>query len=199
MKALYNTYKNNISNSLITKKIIFVSQQNGLSEDIQYVLVKLFDYMQTKKLCGACHALSAVLYVALCELGEKPDLYIGECYNPNVPPFDHSWVVLNNKIIDIAIYFPLFEIVNSISGVIVMDIDVVSQEKTKTIYGYKTKAGLGSEATHILSVPFVTYMDNFPFEDGGLWSVVKKILPQSFKSDNDAIKNKYTNVSRIVV
>ena len=176
MKVRINSQNNSISNNLIRRRIQTISQENGLSKEVQTVLVNLFDYMMNKQMYGCCHAFSQVLYVALCELGEKPQLYVGECYNFKEKPFDHSWIVLNSKVIDIAIYMPLTQKCNSITGVVIMDIDTATQMKHNTQYGYKTGLGLEDTTKEVLKTPFVEYMNKCPFEHNGLWTVVRRIL-----------------------
>ena len=129
MKAMINQNNGDISNNLIVKRIQTISQKNDLSKDVESVFVNLFNYMIKRKMYGCCHAFTSALYVALCELGEQPQLYIGECYNKKDKPFDHSWLLLNAKIVDIAIYMPLTQKCNSITGAIIMDIDTITQKK----------------------------------------------------------------------
>lgn len=197
MKARVNRQDSGISNNLIRKRIQMIAQENGLSEQVQFVLVNLFDYMMKKHMYGCCHAFSSALYVALCELGESPQLCVGECFNPKEKPFDHSWVLLNGKVIDIAIYMPLTQRCNSITGVVIMDVDTVTRAKSDTEYGYKTGLGFGYETEVVINTPFEEYMNAYPFERNGLWAVVKMILPDTIEFDIDKAKVKYANTERI--
>lgn len=199
MKARINRQSNGVSNNLIRKRLQTIAQENGLSKDVQTVIVNLFDYMINKQMYGCCHAFSSALYVALCELGEQPQLCVGECYNAKEKPFDHSWIVLNGKVIDIAIYMPLTQKCNSITGVVIMDIDTVTQAKHDTQYGYETGLGLGYETDIVNNMPFVDYMNDYPFEVGGLWTLVKKILPDTFVFDVNEAKQKYADTERVYV
>lgn len=199
MRARLNHQNKGLSNNLIRKRICTISQENGLSENVQTVLLNLFDYMMRKQMYGCCHAFSSALYVALCELGENPQLCIGECLNPKEKPFDHSWVVLNEKIIDIAIYMPLTQKCNSVTGVIIMDIDTATQSKYDTKYGYKTGLGFGYETEVVAHTPFAEYMNACPFEIGGLWTLVKMILPDTIDFDVDNAKAKYADTERVFV
>ena len=198
MKA--KVYHNNsgISNNLTRKRIKKISQENGLSEQVQSVLTNLFDYMVRKEIYGGCHAFSSALYVALCELGETPQLCVGECFNPKDKPFDHSWIVLNGKVIDIAIYMPLPQICNGLTGVVIMDIDTATQTKADTKYGYETGLGFGYETELAIHTPFVDYMTAYPYECDGLWTVVKMILPDTVSFNVQKAKAQYANVTRII-
>ena len=46
---------------------------------------------------------------------------------------------------------------------------------------------------------FVDYMDLFPFEKGGLWTLVQKILPDGYVLDINAARKKYANTKRIIL
>lgn len=198
MKARVNRQSGGISNNLVRKRIQTIAKENGLSEQIQFVLLNLFDYMMKKQIYGCCHALSSALYVALCELGESPQLYVGECFTSKEEPFDHSWITLNGKIIDIAIYMPLSQKCNSVTGVVVMDIDTSTQKKVDTQYGYETGLDFDYETKVLIQTPFVEYMNAYPFERNGLWTVVQMILSDTFEFDVNTIKDKYANTERII-
>lgn len=198
MKARVNSHNNAISNNLIRKRIQTIAQENGLSEQVRSVLVNLFNYMIAKSLYGGCHALSSVLYVALREIGESPQLCIGECFNPKENAFDHSWITLNDKIIDLAIYMPLSHRRNTVTGVVIMDIDTATKTQTNTKYGYATGSGFGCDAKNTLHTPFVEYMNAYPLEHNGLWNVVKIILPDAVDFDIDKAKTIYANTKRVV-
>ena len=125
-------------------------------------------------------------------MGESPDICIGECRNKVI--FDHSWIVLNGKIIDVAIAMPLIRA--AATGVVVADIDTANMQKMKTEYGISDGMGLDNLANMITIVKFTEYMDNFPYEPDGLWGVVRKILPDKYPFDIETARQKYANVQR---
>ncbi len=92
-----------ISDKLMKKRITTNILQNGYSEDMALIVSNLYDYMRQKKLFGCCHAFSSVLYVALTESGYNPVLYIGECQTDETNQYDHSWITIDEKIIDLPI------------------------------------------------------------------------------------------------
>lgn len=186
----------NLSDDEIINRIREVSESAGLSEEVQEVLVRLYAYMMNLPLYGGCHALSSVLYVVLSELGESPELCIGECLNPNEKPFDHSWVLLDGKVIDLAIYLPLSQKPNSISGVVVMDTDISTMSRHNTIYGYVTGLGLGSSCDIPMMLPFDKYMDAYPYGDRGLWGVVEGVLEGILMFDIAKAREKYKGTVR---
>ena len=62
--------------------------------------------MKIKDYRGFCHASASILCVCLTEIGLSPKLYIGE-ENISNKYFDHSWIGLDNKVIDLAVALPL--------------------------------------------------------------------------------------------
>ena len=81
-------------------------ETNGYDDRFADVLCNLYKYMQQKQWWGACHASCSALYVALSELGYSPKLCIGEMMGQGLY-FDHSWIELDGKIIDMAISMTL--------------------------------------------------------------------------------------------
>lgn len=86
----------------IHDRIKQVVKESGYNEDIGNVLANMYRYMERKQWWGACHASCAALYVCLSELGYKPKLCIGEVLGQGLY-FDHSWISLDDKMIDLAI------------------------------------------------------------------------------------------------
>lgn len=170
-----------------------VSSQ-GYKEDVADVLCNLIRYIKEKQWMGACHASASVLYVAFSELGYDVKLFVGEVQKLGEKPFDHSWITLDGKIIDIAVIMTLLGGA-PISDAIVLDKNIRTKQKYDIEYGIVTGIGLGVEARTILSVPFVDYMDAFPFEIGGLWGVVDKVFPMHL--ERAYLKEKYKDVKRI--
>lgn len=188
--------ENGLSNDEIILRIREVSQAAGLSEEVQTVLERLYLYMMEHRLCGGCHALSSVLYVALSEIGESPELCIGECFNLYVNPFDHSWVLLDGKVIDLAIYLPLSRKPNSISGVVVMDTDIITMHVKETLYGYVTGLGLGPACDIPRMMSFDRYMDSYPYGINGLWGVVAEVLEGIVDFDISRARERYKDTVR---
>ena len=189
----------NISNNRIKDNMKKIIHESGHSVDVENIIIPLYDYMMSLKFFGGCHALSSVLYVALCELELHPELYIGECQLKGETPFDHSWISLEGKIIDLAIYMPLNQKINSISGPIIFDVDAITSNKTKLEYGINTGLPMNDETQIVINTDFCDYMSGFPVEFGGLWSVLKKIMPQSYDFNLLALKKKYKGTTRQVV
>lgn len=83
-------------------------------EQIDRVARLLYGYARERELLGACHELSALGYVLLCEQGVAVELCIGVAYSPHAPfvgvdgvAFDHSWLeVMDGEPLDIACSAP---------------------------------------------------------------------------------------------
>ena len=159
---------------------------NQYPEILANTIYILYSYIKKNNWQGACHASCAALYVALVELGFSPNLRAGEV-DAHEFIFDHSWIELDGKIIDVAVAFNL--IGRQISNVIVLDVDIFTKAPSKNIYGTSRGSGLDADASLATSVPFCMYMDNFPDAPNGLWSVVEHLL--GHKVDIAALRAKY--------
>lgn len=188
-----------ISDKLMKKRITTNILQNGYSEDMALIVSNLYDYMRQKKLFGCCHAFSSVLYVAITESGYNPVLYIGECQTDETNQYDHSWITIDEKIIDLAIYMPLTQKINSVTGPIVLDTDMVTMKKYNSTYGINTGLPFSSETQQVIRLPFVQYMDAFPFEKNGLWGAYSLVVPLHLQKDMQYLKQKYAAVKRTLI
>ena len=79
-----------------------IVKAKGYDENIADVLCNLMQYMKEQQWIGACHATTAVMFVALSEMGFSPKACVGEVKDDVVGFFDHSWIELDDKIIDLA-------------------------------------------------------------------------------------------------
>ena len=149
------------------------------------------DYIKTKQLQGACHSSSSVLYVALSELGYRPSLSIGEVSGDKLP-FDHSWIELDGEIIDLAISYTL-DNGRAASEPIVLSKNIRFGIPPSLEYGV-TYLGLNGEALQVYRMPFVDYMDMYPYEKNGLWTVVQRVLDNDV--DIKALRDKYKDTKR---
>lgn len=164
--------------------------------DLADVLCNLVQYIHRKGWMGACHSSTAILYVALSEMGYKPEICIGEVGCPWLNPFDHSWIVLDGKVIDIAVIMTLLG-GRPVSDAIVFDKNIRTGEQYYFEYGIETGLGLDTETQVVLQYQFGEYMDAFPDEVNGLWGVVDIITDHKY--DINDLRNKYRDVKRTLV
>lgn len=170
--------------------------EEGYDESVGDLLCNLFRYMKNKNWNGACHSSSAVLFVALSEMGYTPSLCVGEV-SSLVGVFDHSWIVLDKKVIDLAIAIPLMTQYNNNQKPIIFNKDSLTESEANVQYGIKGSTGLDQIAQKIISTDFTEYMNNYPDEDNGLWGVVKIILNKNV--DIKELKNKYSDTKWEVI
>ena len=85
------------------KEIISI---NGYTKEMSEIIMKMYEYINKNQWWGACHVCSSVLYVLLSEIGYKPNLCAGEVKCKRYL-FDHSWIEIDKKIIDLAISMTL--------------------------------------------------------------------------------------------
>lgn len=178
--------------SMSDKSLIYaIVNDSGYDESLASVLSNVNDYIKEKQLRGACHSSSSVLYVALSELGYRPSLMIGEVSGDKMP-FDHSWIELDGEIIDLAINYTM-DNGRAASEQIVLGNNIRFGTSPNLEYGV-TYLGLNGEALQVYKMPFVEYMDKYPYEKNGLWTVVQRVL------DNDveikALRDKYKDTER---
>lgn len=185
-----------VSDNLLKKRIQSIVADKGYHKSIADSISDLYSYMRSKRFIGGCHALSSVLYVVLSELGQNPSLCIGECEKRGLKSFDHSWICVDEKVIDLAIYMPLTMPINSVSGPVVFNVDIVTMMPTETIYGLNTGLPLSDETELVINTPFVEYMSRFPGERGGLWTLARQILFPYLQITPESLIKKYSDVTR---
>lgn len=167
--------------------------QSGYSQEVADCLAGMMRYMIEKQLIGACHATASALYVALSELGLHPQLCIGEVLTEQMA-FDHSWLLVDGKIVDLACYMTLAGMGLPVSYPIVFGKNAVMGTPPDLDYGARSGQGLDETTERILRMPFQLYMDCFPYEENGLWDVVARILPHDIIAAE--LRSKYRDVKR---
>lgn len=170
-----------------------VEKQNAYSDELANIIINLYKYIYQKNWWGACHATASVLYVALKEKGLNPVLCIGEVRKGS-HLFDHSWIELDGKIIDLAICMTMQNGM-ALNAPVILNIDLDSKQKHNIKYGVKV-FGLNEPALSISKRSFNEYMDAYPDNKKGLWGIVETIL--NINIDIKLFKEKYKNVKRKV-
>lgn len=174
---------------MLDEQIVEAVKNAGYEEKISNVLAKLMNYMEKNQWIGACYATSTVLYVCLKELGYEPKLCIGEAFTEFPAPmsFDHGWIELDGKIIDLACSMTLLGGC-PVSQPVIFDKEILSNELHHIKYGIY-KRGLDLEAKQVMSLPLNKYMPGFPNEKGGLFGVVNIVLNRKGSIKN--LRDKY--------
>jgi hypothetical protein len=130
----------------------------------------------------------------LSEFGYKPDLCIGEVLGQGLY-FDHSWISLDDKMIDLAISMTLLGGAPA-SGVIIFGKDIKTGLPPVLDYGVPGR-GIEDQAKFVMELPFNQYMDSFPDEKDGLWGVVREVL--STDINIPSLREKYKDTKRVLI
>lgn len=170
-----------------------ISTENYNSQ-ISDVICNLIRFMYDTTWIGACHATASVLYVALNELGYNVELYTGEVAGRGIAPFDHSWITLDGKIIDIAVIMTLMGGL-PISEPIILNKNIATGGASDLDYGIESPYGLDEDTKWIISLSLTEFMDKYPEDKNGLWSIVNKVSPLTY--DINALRAKYSTYHRI--
>ena len=169
-------------------------KESGYNEDIGNVLANMYRYMERRQWWGACHASCAALYVCLSEIGYKPKLCIGEVLGQGLY-FDHSWISLDDKMIDLAISMTMLGGAPA-SGVIILGKDIKTGLPPILDYGVPGR-GIEDQAKFVMELPFNQYMDSFPDEKDGLWGVVREVLCADVNIPS--LREKYKDTKRVLI
>lgn len=164
-------------------------------DDIISVFFELLKFIDKKRWAGACHAVSAIFYILLCEKGIKPVLCLGEAQAPS-GYFDHSWIEIDDKVYDVAVYLTLNE--TMIYPPVIKGINVASKALTEGRYGVKSGFNRDIHAQMIKSIPFNDYLDKFPEHRDGLLGYIKEIgIEAGLNLNIDMLKEKYKDTKWI--
>lgn len=185
-QSKYVKYGANIFNSIRT-----IVQKEGYTTEIADILCNLLQYMYEIKWTGACHATTAVLYIALSELGFNPVPCIGEVFSDKCVYFDHSWIEIDGKIIDLACSMPLPGFEPS-SKPIIFDLDSYDGSRYSADYGCYYR-GLDTIGSRIMEQGIVNYMNAYPNSENGLWDIVQKVMNCNININE--LKRKYHDSS----
>ncbi|MDE6846593.1 MAG: hypothetical protein K2J99_12640 [Lachnospiraceae bacterium] len=172
-------------------RITNIVRAQGYDEQLAVFLWTMLKYMRNEHWRGACHAACSIMYVALSEMGYHVDLCLGEV-RAEAFCFDHSWILLDGRIIDLTAGMILVGGV-SVSAPIILNMDIRTDQKYTFQYGIY-RSGLDRETEIVRDMPFVEYMDNYPKFKNGLWEVLAQVFPGEI--DIRSLREKYMDVER---
>ena len=104
----------------------------------------LYRLMTQKQWFGACHATTAMMFAFAKKIGIDAIPCIGECEQEGYPPFDHSWLLIDNKEYDLAISMPFN--LDMAKGPVIASIDTRTNKNVDMKYGI-TYMGLDEQAS----------------------------------------------------
>lgn len=167
-----------------------IVRENQGADVVKNVFYKMYEIQGREKWEGACHATSALMYIALKEAGIPVHLCLGQVEGPakcGWMSFDHSWIEVDNKVIDIAINSGLNGIVNS--EPILYGKQIYSLKESEFIYGIPIK-NLKQVALKITEMSITQYMN------GGnrLWNILEEICNYAgVNFDIEMMKKRYND------
>lgn len=162
-------------------------------DEISNAFFVVSDFLKENPIQGACHLISSIFYILLKEQDVECDLCIGEV-RAHFGVFDHSWVQVNDDIYDIAIQIHL-------SGIeddpVFAGYDLGTGKETESIYGIGNGSGLDADASLVLNMPFVEYLDGAPVK---VWNITRNLLRKlNVTKSADELREKYKNTERILI
>lgn len=158
-----------------------------------YRLKKTFfnvlSFIDEKNWQGACHATTAIMFVLLREQGIEAEACLGEVSKDSII-FDHSWIEVNNEVVDAAVANTLVEGIHF--PPVLLGRDLSSGEKSELRYGSDMGSGLDPMARQIAQMPIGEYMQAFPDNQDGLWGIAKQLAKrQNLKFSTPAVKKRW--------
>jgi len=150
------------------------------AEKLEIIYFELIDFMEKKDWRGACHESCGIQYVLLTELGIQCTWRVGEVkhktkmqYNSPVL-FDHSWILIDEEIFDIAIYKSNFPELDS--PPIIRNINISTLQAPDFEYGITSGIDFGADARKVQNTPLSIYFDNSPLTKKlGTWPLIQSI------------------------
>ena len=127
-------------------------------EKFKNIFISLYKYMIKNDWSGACHAITAVLYVIARKMNINCVPYIGVVEKDGFY-FDHSWLEIDNEVFDIAIFNPLEK--DKYTGPIFKSIDLSTNCIHTMNYGVNN-VQFDSIAMHISKINLYEYLLNCP-------------------------------------
>lgn len=147
---------------------------------------------------GGCHDTSAALHMLLGEQGVKSNLCIGEVKIDERRFFDHSWVTVDDLVLDASVCMP------NIGGYAFPPVfaskDLLTLNAPQIYYGERSPVGFDNEAKFVSNASLSEYSSGHPDDPNKLWSLTKTLGKEAgIKVNAGKLKVQYGAVMRHVV
>ncbi len=163
-----------------------IAVENSVPNGVRYAFDAVLQIIYKKQWYGACHATSAMLFIALTEQGFEPCLHLGQGKADKF--FDHSWVTLDGKIYDAAIAFNLAD--KQYGGPVFCGIDLDTRGEAAMLYG-NSDLPFDEQTVGIKNASISEYMDG----SGFMWPLLCDVFKRVGIPYNEAVlREKYKNV-----
>jgi hypothetical protein len=147
---------------------------------------------------GGCHDTSAALHILLCEQGLNSELCIGEVQIDENTFFDHSWVTVDEMILDASICMP--NIGGHAFPPVFASVELLKLGTPQVRYGAKSSQGFDSSAQFVSSVNLQEYSLAFPDNPNKFWSLTKILAKEAgIKVNVGKLKSLYSELTRTIV
>lgn len=158
---------------------------------ITRTLTSVLRYIGRQRWQGACHAVSAVIYVLFREQGVEAELCLGEVQRDRVI-FNHSWIEIDGAVCDAAIVLTLNG--EQFSAPIVKGIDVQTGKASDVKYGVDSGQPDDSPTAMLRKTSFVDFLDGFPGHPHGLWGLAADLgTPLGLQLDIPELREQYAD------
>lgn len=128
-------------------------ENSDIEQAVKNTLLGAFDFIVENQFQGGCHLISAVLFMLLSDQGYEPIVKTGEVGISDYV-FDHSWIELDGKIIDLTIMNTLDD--NKKLPPVIMNQSVSSGIEPN--YNYGVSPNLDLEAQLVLAQSIGKYI-----------------------------------------
>ena len=162
--------------ALWNKNINLITEEEHIDSRIAKVFSSLLYFLYQAKWTGACHGVSAILYLIYSELGFKPELCTGIICR-DIWMSGHSWIEMNGKVYDAACFFPVEgcpKIMPVFNG-----LEVDTMKASSTAYGVSVPSSMAADVQMMLdkntTLPKVLNGEYENIAGASLWNVVDNI------------------------
>lgn len=158
---------------------------------ITRTLTVVLRYIEKRRWQGACHAVSAVIYVLLREQGVVAELCLGEVRRDRIV-FNHSWIEIDGAVYDAAIVLTLDG--EQFSAPVVRGADVQTGKASDVEYGFNSGQPDDPPTSMIRKTSFVAFLDGFPDHSYGLCGLAADLgLQLGLRLDVPELREKYAD------
>lgn len=166
-------------------------ENSDIEQAVKTTLLGAFDFIVENHFQGGCHSISAILFILLSEQGYEPIVKTGEVGIADYV-FDHSWIELDDKIIDLTIMNTLDD--NKKLPPVVMSKSVSSGLEANFKYG--VSPNLDFEAQLVLAQSIGQYIQ--AGKDQNAYFILETIAEKSgvHIGDTDLFLQKYMSSYR---
>lgn len=169
-------------------------------EKLEILYTELLDFMQKRDWRGACHESCGVQYVLLNELGINCEWRLGEVFykeheiQGRPVCFDHSWILINGEIFDIALFKTNYPPVDSFPTI--RNKNLKTLEEPEVIYDTNSGWGDDINTKMVKNTPLSVYLNNSPMHPKlGTWTLIEQIgVKLGINTSIDEMRKKYNGI-----